>query len=96
MAIHRAVFGVAAFALLLSCDAGAQQGGIHFTGRLVTPAAPLTTFAAGVHVQPDGNAARKREEALSAALAMGDIPELLAYFAGYAGPDARLTITTYE
>jgi len=96
MAIRRTAFGFAAIALLLSCDAGAQQGGIHFTGRLVTPAAPQTNFAAGAHVLPDGNAVRKREEALGAALAMGDIPELLAYFAGYAGRNARVSITTYE
>ena len=82
--------------LLLPCAAGAQQGVIHFTGRLAAPAAPLTAFVAGVHVLPDGNAARKREEALSVALAEEEPPELLTYFAGYAGREARLSITMYE
>lgn len=84
----------AAVALLLSPCAGAQQGVIHFTGRLVTPAAPLPT--SGVHQLQDGNAAITYKQPLNTALAGGHAPELLAYFAGYAKSDTQLTVTTYE
>ncbi|MBT2116663.1 hypothetical protein KK141_06410 [Dyella sp. LX-66] len=91
----RPACGLAIAALLLSpAAAQAEQGRIQFTGRLVTPAAPLSV--AGVHVLPDGNSASARKQLLSAALASGDIPELLRYFTGYAGSDTRLTVTTYE
>ena len=90
---------VGAMALLLACGAEAQEGSrgrIQFTGVLVMPAAPLTTSAPGVYLLPDGNAARRRDEALSTTLATGDTPELLTYFAGYARRDARLLVTSYE
>lgn len=90
---------VGAMALLLAFGAEAQQGlrgRIQFTGVLVIPAAPLTTSPPGVYLLPDGNAARRRDEALSITLATGDTPELLCYFAGYARHDARLLVTSYE
>lgn len=101
MEIHRightkpAIWAGAA-ALLLALGADAQQGRIQFIGRLVTPAAPLTTSGPGVYVLPDGNSARRQDQALSTTLAAGDTPELLTYFAGYARSDARLLVTTYE
>ena len=99
MAMHRThctgLVCCALITLLLLRGADAQRGRIQFTGQLLTPAAPLTTFATGAHVLPDGNSALKHEVALSS-LTSADQPELLLYFAGYAGRDARLVVTTYE
>ncbi|MGO4700409.1 hypothetical protein [Dyella sp. 2RAB6] len=93
----RPALAFAVTTLLLSSGTAAgqaQQGRIQFTGKLVTPAAPLSV--AGVHLLPDGNSARARKQSLSAVLAAGDPPELLGYFTSYARRDARLIVTTYE
>lgn len=84
----------AAAALLLAPCAGAQQGTIRFTGRLVSAAAPFAST--GVHSLMDGSAARTRQQAIGTVLRAGQAPELLAYFAAHAPRDARLIVTTYE
>lgn len=72
-----------------------QQGYIAFQGSLVPTTEPGTIFLAGPVSSTGDGTAETHVESLKAARRHSP-PELLDYFAGYAGQEARVIVTTYN